>query len=77
MRTLIQLALALYLAMGPITAWAQSEPKDPLSYPLKTYGFMLVMAIFGGFAAGAAATGSSHAMWIGVGGAAGAVTLAR
>lgn len=49
MRTLIQLALALYLSMGPIAAWAQSEPKDPLSYPLKTYGFMLIMAIFGGF----------------------------
>lgn len=49
MRTLIQLALALYLSMGPIAAWASSEPKDPLSYPLKTYGFMLVMAIFGGF----------------------------
>lgn len=41
--------LALYLSMGPIAAWAQSEPKDPLSYPLKTYGFMLVMAMFGGF----------------------------
>lgn len=49
MRTIIQLALALYLAAGPLTAWAQTEPKDPLSYPLKTYGFMLIMAMFGGF----------------------------
>lgn len=34
------------------------------------------MTIESAASAGAAATGSSHAMWIGVGGAAGAVTLA-
>lgn len=49
MRFVVHLIIAMYLSMGPITAWASSEPKDPLSYPLKTYGFMLVMAIFGGF----------------------------
>lgn len=49
MRFVVHLIIAMYLSMGPITAWAQSEPKDPLSYPLKTYGFMLLMAIFGGF----------------------------
>ena len=49
MRFVVHLIIALYLSMGPISAWASSEPKDPLSYPLKTYGFMLIMAIFGGF----------------------------
>lgn len=49
MRAIIQLALCLYLAM-PTAVLAQSvSPKDPLSYSLKTYGFMLIMAMFGGF----------------------------
>lgn len=33
--------------MIPISAWAQSM-KDPLSYSLKTYGFMLAVSILGG-----------------------------
>lgn len=46
---IIQITLCLQL-LSPMSVMAQSvSPKDPLSYPLKTYGFMLVMAIFGGF----------------------------
>jgi len=45
MRLLLQLLLCLHLLM-PIAAWAQA--KDPLSYPLKTYGFMLAIALLGG-----------------------------
>ncbi len=38
---------AFVLAMlVSLSAWA--EPKDPLAYPLKQYGFMLGTAIFGG-----------------------------
>lgn len=49
MKQVVELMLCLHLLM-PIAAWAQdAAPKDPLSYPLKTYGFMLLMAIFGGF----------------------------
>lgn len=50
MRFLIELILCLHLVLMPVAAFAQTvAPKDPLSYPLKTYGFMLAMAIFGGF----------------------------
>lgn len=46
---IIQIMLCLQL-LSPMSVMAQSvSPKDPLSYPLKTYGFMLIMAIFGGF----------------------------
>lgn len=50
MRFLIEIILSLHLVLLPVAAFAQAaSPKDPLSYPLKTYGFMLAMAIFGGF----------------------------
>lgn len=50
MRFLIEIILCLHLVLMPVAAFAQTvAPKDPLSYPLKTYGFMLAMAIFGGF----------------------------
>jgi hypothetical protein len=46
---LVQVILCLHL-LGPVLAWAQdTAPRDPLSYPLRTYGLMLLMAIFGGF----------------------------
>lgn len=51
MNILVHLAMCLYL-LAPIHAWAQTQPlspKDPLSYPLRTYGFMLAVAILGGF----------------------------
>lgn len=48
MRFVIQLLLCLQLA-APLIASAQvADPKDPMSYPLKTYGFMLGIAVFGG-----------------------------
>lgn len=40
-------ALALFLHLGG--AMAQS-PKDPLEYPLKHWGFILLMALLGGLA---------------------------
>lgn len=50
MRFFIEILLCLHLLLLPVSVWAQGmAPKDPLSYPLKTYGFMLAMAIFGGF----------------------------
>lgn len=49
MRILVEILLCLHLLALPIGAWAQSvSPKDPLSYPLRTYGFMLAVAILGG-----------------------------
>lgn len=45
MRFLIILALCLQL-LAPVAAWAQT--KDPLSYPLKQYGFLLATALLGG-----------------------------
>jgi hypothetical protein len=48
MKFLIQLVLCLHL-IAPVAAWAQAAaPKDPLGYPLKTYGFMLFIAVLGG-----------------------------
>lgn len=48
MKYLVQVILCLHL-LGPVLAWAQdTDPRDPLSYPIKTYGFMLGFAIFGG-----------------------------
>lgn len=50
MRILVEFILTMHLVLLPIGAFAQAiTPRDPLSYPLKTYGFMLAMAIFGGF----------------------------
>lgn len=49
MKYIIQIILCLHL-LGPAISWAQENaPRDPLNYPLKTYGLMLLMAIFGGF----------------------------
>ena len=49
MKYLVQVILCLHL-LRPVFAWAQdTAQRDPLSYPLKTYGLMLLMAIFGGF----------------------------
>ena len=48
---LIQLTLCLYL-LAPIQAFAQNTPpslKDPLNYPLRQYGFILAVAMLGGF----------------------------
>jgi hypothetical protein len=48
MKYVIQLILCLHL-LGPVLAWSQdTAPRDPLSYPIKTYVFMLGFAIFGG-----------------------------
>lgn len=45
---IIQITLCLQLLI-PMSAMAQSvSPKDPMSYPLKTYGFMLFVAVLGG-----------------------------
>lgn len=49
MRILVEILLCLHLLALPFGAWAQAVgPKDPLSYPLRTYGFMLAFAILGG-----------------------------
>jgi LydA family holin superfamily III len=45
MRIILTLALCINL-LAPVAAWAQT--KDPLSYPLKQYGFMLATALLGG-----------------------------
>lgn len=42
MKFLAAIALALGLSI------AHAEPKDPLNYPLKQYGFMLGIALLGG-----------------------------
>lgn len=47
MYRLTAVILALHL-MLPITVWAQAKPKDPLDYSLRTYGFMLAIALLGG-----------------------------
>jgi hypothetical protein len=46
MRILILFAAALVAILAPIVA--RAEAKDPLSYPLKQYGLMLVTALLGG-----------------------------
>lgn len=45
MKLLVSALLCLHLLM-PLHAFAQT--KDPLSYPLKQYGFMLATALLGG-----------------------------
>jgi hypothetical protein len=47
MRVLLQLLIAM---LAPSLAWAQAlvVTKDPLSYPLKQYAFMLGTALLGG-----------------------------
>lgn len=48
MKYMIQLILCLHL-LGPAISWAQSNaPRDPLNYPVRTYGLMFGLAIFGG-----------------------------
>lgn len=50
MRFLVEILLCLNLLALPACALAQAiSPKDPLSYPLRVYGFMLAVAILGGF----------------------------
>mgnify|MGYP003622703045 CR=1 FL=1 len=49
MSFVVKTLLAVYLSLACATTFAQEGPKDPLAYPLKTYGLMLLMAIFGGF----------------------------
>lgn len=49
MSFVVKTLLAVYLSLACATAFAQEGSKDPLNYPLKTYGLMLLMAIFGGF----------------------------
>jgi len=49
MKFLVELVLCIHL-VAPLTVWAQAlAAKDPMSYPLKTYGFMLFVAVLGGF----------------------------
>lgn len=49
MKFIVQLVLCMHL-IAPLTVWAQAiAAKDPMSYPLKTYGFMLFVAVLGGF----------------------------
>lgn len=47
LRTLFTLLLSAHLLL-PVTAWAEVKLKDPLDYSLKTYGFILATALFGG-----------------------------
>lgn len=49
MRLLIQLIVCLHL-LAPVIAFAQSQSKDPLSYPLKQWALVLGLALFGGLA---------------------------
>lgn len=49
MKIVVQFILACASSLVASSSWAQVENKDPLNYPLKTYGLMLLMAIFGGF----------------------------
>jgi hypothetical protein len=49
MNPLIQVALCLYLCIPTLAQAQAASPKDPLSYPLRTYGLMLAVAILGGF----------------------------
>lgn len=49
MKFIVELVLCMHL-VAPLTVWAQVlASKDPMSYPLKTYGFMLFVAVLGGF----------------------------
>nr|WP_316642891.1 phage holin family protein [uncultured Roseateles sp.] len=47
MRALIVLALGFVIALL-LPLLARAEPKDPLAYPLKQYGFVLGIALLGG-----------------------------
>lgn len=48
MKYAIQIILCLHLLL-PVISWAQANaPRDPMNYPIRTYGFMLGFAIFGG-----------------------------
>jgi len=48
-RFLLTLVLCMYLLM-PLTGWAQTILKTPLSYSLREYGMVLAVAILGGIA---------------------------
>ena len=49
MRAVFYIWFALSITVSANAAYAADAAKDPLAYPLKTYGLMLLMAIFGGF----------------------------
>lgn len=46
-RLLLPLLLSAHLAF-PVSAWAQANTKSPTDISLKTYGFMLGVALLGG-----------------------------
>ena len=48
-RLLISLIFCMHLAM-PVTAYAQSAVRSPVSYSLQEYGFVLGTALLGGLA---------------------------
>jgi hypothetical protein len=48
-KTVVKILSILGITLCIESALAQSNAKDPLSYPLRVYGLMLLMAIFGGF----------------------------
>lgn len=51
MNSIITIILAIHM-MAPINAWAQAAraAKDPMSYPLSQYGFILLVSLLGGVA---------------------------
>lgn len=49
MKRAVKFILAVAVSLGSTPLWAQTDSKDPLDYPLRTWGLMLIMAIFGGF----------------------------
>lgn len=49
MKFIVQVVLCMHV-VAPLTGGAQAlAAKDPMSYPLKTYGVMLFVAVLGGF----------------------------
>lgn len=49
MRVVFHIWLALHIMLAVNAAYAAETVKDPLAYPPKAYGMLLLMAIFGGF----------------------------
>lgn len=45
---LVQIILCIHLIAPSIAAAQAQVTRDPLSYPIRTYGFMLGFAVFGG-----------------------------
>jgi len=48
MRTLITTFVLCLHLLAPLAAWAQPVVRDPMSYPLKQYAFLLGTALLGG-----------------------------